>query len=248
MDYRLNLICGTDMLIPECNLVAHQPRIKEISFIGESDFFIGAQTLCLHKTMFIEDKTILDSINNFQIFMTIMLQDETKDKKANILNVLNLLFPSYKVNVTPNSLLFIKEGVPPIIVDGNNIESFNDNQLTKYRSKNVGFIFQFYNLIPNLTALENVELMKDIVDVDIDGMKVLASVGLDRHANQFPSQLSGGEQQRVSIARAVAKKPSFFEKTATTSPALNSCGSESISLAQIHGLNRLIFETMECLT
>lgn len=126
MDYRLNLICGTDILIPECNLVAHQPRIKEISFIGESDFFIGAQTLCLHKTMFIEDKTILDSINNFQIFMTIMLQDETKDKKANILNVLNLLFPSYKVNVTPNSLLFIKEGVPPITVDGNNFEALQE--------------------------------------------------------------------------------------------------------------------------
>lgn len=126
MDYRLSLICGTDMLIPECNLVAHQPRIKEISFIGESDFFIGAQTLCLHKTMFIEDKTILDSINNFQIFMTIMLQDETKDKKANILNVLNLLFPSYKVNVTPNSLLFIKEGVPPITVDGNNFEALQE--------------------------------------------------------------------------------------------------------------------------
>lgn len=126
MDYRLNLICGTDMLIPECNLVAHQPRIKEISFIGESDFFIGAQTLCLHKTMFIEDKTILDSINNFQIFMTIMLQDETKDKKANILNVLNLLFPSYKINVTPNSLLFIKEGVPPITVDGNNFEALQE--------------------------------------------------------------------------------------------------------------------------
>lgn len=126
MDYRLNLICGTDMLIPECNLVAHQPRIKEISFIGESDFFIGAQTLCLHKTMFIEDKTILDSINNFQIFMTIMLQDETKDKKANILNVLNLLFPSYKINVTPNSLLFIKEGVPPITVDGSNFEALQE--------------------------------------------------------------------------------------------------------------------------
>lgn len=97
-----------------------------------------------------------------------------------------------------------------IIVDGNNIESFNDNQLTKYRAKNVGFIFQFYNLIPNLTALENVELMKDIVDVDIDGMKVLASVGLNRHANQFPSQLSGGEQQRVSIARALAKQPTVM--------------------------------------
>lgn len=126
MDYRLSLICGTDMLIPECNLVAHQPRIKEISFIGESDFFIGAQTLCLHKTMFIEDKTILDSINNFQIFMTIMLQNETKDKKVNILNVLNLLFPLYKVNVTPNSLLFMKEGVPPITVDGNNFEALQE--------------------------------------------------------------------------------------------------------------------------
>ena len=126
MDYRLSLICGTDMLIPECNLVAHQPRIKEISFIGESDFFIGAQTLCLHKTMFIEDKTILDSINNFQIFMTIMSQDETKDKKANILNVLHLLFLSYKVNVTPNSLLFIKEGVHPIHVDGNNFEALQE--------------------------------------------------------------------------------------------------------------------------
>ncbi|WP_298523648.1 ABC transporter ATP-binding protein [uncultured Methanobrevibacter sp.] len=97
-----------------------------------------------------------------------------------------------------------------IIVNSQNVESFNDNQLTEYRAKNVGFIFQFYNLIPNLTALENVELMKDIVDVDIDGLEVLNSVGLKEHANQFPAQLSGGEQQRVSIARAVAKKPTML--------------------------------------
>ena len=97
-----------------------------------------------------------------------------------------------------------------IIVNGQNVESFNDNQLTEYRAKNVGFIFQFYNLIPNLTSLENVELMKDIVDVDIDGLAVLDSVGLKDHANQFPAQLSGGEQQRVSIARAVAKKPTML--------------------------------------
>ena len=74
-----------------------------------------------------------------------------------------------------------------IIVNSQNVESFNDNQLTEYRAKNVGFIFQFYNLIPNLTALENVELMKDIVDVDIDGLEVLNSVGLKEHANQFPA-------------------------------------------------------------
>ncbi|MDO5810082.1 MAG: ABC transporter ATP-binding protein [Methanobrevibacter sp.] len=97
-----------------------------------------------------------------------------------------------------------------IIVNDNHIESFNDNQLTQYRAKNVGFIFQFYNLIPNLTAVENVELMKDIVDVKIDGLSVLDSVGLKDHADQFPSQLSGGEQQRVSIARAVAKQPTML--------------------------------------
>lgn len=97
-----------------------------------------------------------------------------------------------------------------IIVNGENVESFNDNQLTEYRAKNVGFIFQFYNLIPNLTALENVELMKDIVDVDINGLDVLDSVGLKNHADQFPAQLSGGEQQRVSIARAVAKRPTML--------------------------------------
>ena len=97
-----------------------------------------------------------------------------------------------------------------IIVNGNHVESFDDDQLTEYRAKNVGFIFQFYNLIPNLTAIENVELMKDIVDVDIDGLSVLDSVGLKEHANQFPAQLSGGEQQRVSIARAVAKQPTML--------------------------------------
>ena len=77
-----------------------------------------------------------------------------------------------------------------IIVKGNHVESFNDNQLTEYRANNVGFIFQFYNLILNLTALENVELMKDIVDVNINGEAVLSSVGLEDHSNQFPAQLS----------------------------------------------------------
>ena len=97
-----------------------------------------------------------------------------------------------------------------IIVNGNHVEEFSDNQLTEYRAKNVGFIFQFYNLIPNLTALENVELMKDIVDVDVDGFEILDLVGLKNHAHQFPAQLSGGEQQRVSIARAVAKRPTML--------------------------------------
>ena len=97
-----------------------------------------------------------------------------------------------------------------IIVNGNHVEEFDDNELTDYRANNVGFIFQFYNLIPNLTALENVELMSDIVDFNFNGLDVLESVDLKSHADQFPAQLSGGEQQRVSIARAVAKQPTML--------------------------------------
>ena len=97
-----------------------------------------------------------------------------------------------------------------IIVNGNHIESFNDNQLTEYRAKNVGFIFQFYNLIPNLTALENIELMNDVVDVKIDGLDVLDAVGLKEWADHFPAQMSGGQQQRISIARAIAKQPAVL--------------------------------------
>ena len=97
-----------------------------------------------------------------------------------------------------------------IIVDGKHIESFNDNQLTEYRAKNVGFIFQFYNLIPNLTAEENINLMEDVVNVKIDGLDILDSVGLKEHANNFPAQLSGGEQQRVSIAGAISKQPTML--------------------------------------
>lgn len=125
-----------------------------------------------------------------------------------------------------------------IIVNGQNVESFDDNQLTEYRAKNVGFIFQFYNLIPNLTSLENVELMKDIVDVDIDGLEVLDSVGLKNHANHFPAQLSGGEQQRVSIARAVAKKPTMLLCDEPTGALDSKTGVLILSLLQDMSNNR----------
>lgn len=97
-----------------------------------------------------------------------------------------------------------------IIVDGEKISSFSDKQLTHYRAKDIGFIFQFYNLIPNLTACENIEILNDISDEKIDGKKVLDQVGLSQHVDKFPSELSGGEQQRVSIARAIAKKPAML--------------------------------------
>lgn len=97
-----------------------------------------------------------------------------------------------------------------VIVNGRDISNYNDKQMTTYRRKGVGFVFQFYNLIPNLTALENVELAEQIVPNGLDPVSVMHSVGLGDRLNNFPAELSGGEQQRVSIARAIAKNPDLL--------------------------------------
>ena len=97
-----------------------------------------------------------------------------------------------------------------IIINGKNIANYKDEELTEYRAENVGFVFQFYNLIPTLTALENVALTKAVVKGALDAAQILTSVGLGDHLNKFPSQLSGGEQQRVSIARAICKNPTML--------------------------------------
>ncbi|EOT43165.1 MULTISPECIES: ABC transporter ATP-binding protein [Enterococcus] len=97
-----------------------------------------------------------------------------------------------------------------VTVDGIDIARFNSKQLTGYRRNDVGFVFQFYNLVPNLTAKENVELASQIVADAMDAEEVLLKVGLGKRMNNFPSQLSGGEQQRVTIARALAKKPKIL--------------------------------------
>ena len=97
-----------------------------------------------------------------------------------------------------------------VIIDGQDISSYNRKQLTEYRRHDVGFVFQFYNLIGNLTALENVELANQICRNPLDAEKVLDNVGLKDRAKNFPSQLSGGEQQRVAIARALAKNPKLL--------------------------------------
>lgn len=97
-----------------------------------------------------------------------------------------------------------------IIVDGEEISSYNAKEMTHYRAEKVGFIFQFYNILPTLTVLENVELINDIVAKPKKAKQVLKEVGLEKHLNKFPNQLSGGEQQRVSIARAICKDPSLI--------------------------------------
>lgn len=121
-DIRLALMTGVDIPIPECQLTLHQPSIKEISMIGEKEFFIGAQVLCVEKDMYIEDEKVLDKINNFQIFMTIMSDEETKEKRKEVIQLLSLLFPQYKVVLTPRSLLF-NSSDENIIIDENNFES-----------------------------------------------------------------------------------------------------------------------------
>lgn len=97
-----------------------------------------------------------------------------------------------------------------IVIDSKNLEGLNEKELTLYRRHDVGFIFQFYNLMPNLTAIENIELAVEICANALSPQETLSKVGLENRANNFPSQLSGGEQQRVSIARAVAKNPKIL--------------------------------------
>ena len=97
-----------------------------------------------------------------------------------------------------------------IWVDGKNIAKYNKNELTSYRREDIGFVFQFYNLVPNLTALENVELALQICKNPLNARVVLRDVGLEGRMKNFPAQLSGGEQQRVSIARALAKNPKLL--------------------------------------
>lgn len=97
-----------------------------------------------------------------------------------------------------------------ILLDGNDISNYSKKQLATYRRRDIGFVFQFYNLIPNLTALENVEIASQLSKNPMDPAEVLEKVGLSERTNNFPAQLSGGEQQRVSIARALAKNPKLL--------------------------------------
>lgn len=97
-----------------------------------------------------------------------------------------------------------------VVIDGKDLSKLDDTELTTYRRNDVGFVFQHYNLVPNLTALENVELASEISDNALDPIEVLSNVGLSDRSENFPAQLSGGEQQRVAIARALAKNPKLL--------------------------------------
>lgn len=127
-----------------------------------------------------------------------------------------------------------------ILVDGQDITKYNESELTQYRALKVGFIFQFYNILPTLTVLENVDLIKDIVSDTEDSKVVLEQVGLGEHIHKFSNQLSGGEQQRVSIARAIAKKPSLLLCDEPTGALDSKTGVEILKLLKKCALNNTV--------
>lgn len=121
MDIRLALMCGIDLPIPECQLVIHQPKVKEIALLGEKDFFVGIQTLCIDKKLVIQDKGLLETTNNFQIFMTIMSEKQTADKKLAVQQVFQLIFPNHKLSFTPRTLI-LNDNKKMSIIDESNFE------------------------------------------------------------------------------------------------------------------------------
>ena len=122
-DIRLALMCGSDIPIPECQLTVHQPTLNEIALIGENDFFMGIQTLCVSKNMINQGETLLANTSNFQIFMTIMQEKETLDKKQAVQQLFPLLFPKQQLLLTPRSII-LKDSNGSSTIDENNFDAF----------------------------------------------------------------------------------------------------------------------------
>lgn len=121
-DYRLALMTGVDIPVPELQVAIHQPTIEEISLIGEQTFFMGAQLLCLNKSMYSSDESLLGNTSNFQIFMTLIAQPEMADKKQDVLSVLTLLFPTKSIIILPQVINLVENECPVISITNDNFE------------------------------------------------------------------------------------------------------------------------------
>ena len=133
-----------------------------------------------------------------------------------------------------------------IEVGDERISDYDEKKLTNFRAENIGFIFQFYNILPTLTVEENVDVVKEIVKNPVDSKEALKDVGLLEHANKFPNQLSGGEQQRVSIARAIAKDPKLLLCDEPTGALDSKTGVEVLKLLN-NGANTVVIVTHNAL-
>lgn len=161
-------------------------------------------------------------MKDFITFKNVTKSYTVGDKTFNALENINFTLPKGELVVIlgpsgagKSTLLNLIGGMDKptkgdIIIDNENISKYNETKQTDYRANSVGFIFQFYNILPTLTVLENVEIVKDITKNTKNAKEVLKEVGLSKHQNKFPNQLSGGEQQRVSIARAITKNPKLL--------------------------------------
>lgn len=124
-DIRLALMCGADIPVPEIQATIHQPKIKEIALMGEADFFIAIQCLNIDKNLLRQDKTLLQNTSNFQIFMTIMSEKETREKKIATQQLLSILFPKHTIMFTPRSIL-LQSTDASVMIDENNFETFQE--------------------------------------------------------------------------------------------------------------------------
>ena len=181
-DLRLALMCGSDIPLPFLQVSLHQPRIKEIALIGESSFFIGVQCLNIDsKSLMDQDKTILQDTNNFQIFMTIMLEKEARDKKEATLQLLSLLFPNYQIMFTPRALVFQKDGFSTMI-DTNNFE-----QLSALLTQ----VFFFFNSNNQQMGFNPANAKaKEIADKIMRGRKRVAELNGSANVSIFSQYLS----------------------------------------------------------
>lgn len=177
-DLRLKLMTGVDIPIPELQITIHPPSVKEIAYMGEQDFFMAIQYLCVDKESLIQDKTLLETLSNFQVLMKVLEQSKDKQHKKNaIRNLLLLLFPSYSATMLPNSIILTAKDMPPVTIDDNTFPTIQDYIKVVLC---VNSIFQGSNIVYN----PGNEAARKIMNKIMEGRKKVA-------------QLKGGNKESV---------------------------------------------------